>query len=155
MPTDNCFREYQPDQLLLLPQDMREWLPDDHLANFVSDIVDELDLSAIMESYDGSAGGQPAYHPRMMMKLLFYAYATGVPGSRRIERNTYDSVPFRVLATGALDFIQVWEDMAYKTASLISPELVRRFMLPAYEEIIATLRAGGVQAILVLSLIHI
>jgi transposase len=101
MPTDNRFRDYRPDQLLLLPQDMREWLPEDHLANFISDIVDELDLSAIEESYDGSAGGQPAYHPRMMVKLLFYAYAIGVPSSRKVERNTYDSVPFRVLACGA------------------------------------------------------
>ena len=101
MPTDNRFREYQPNQLLLLPQDLRAWLPEDHLAYFVSDVVDEMNLTAITESYDGSAGGQPAYHPRMMVKLLFYAYATGVPGSRRIERNTYDSVPFRVLAADA------------------------------------------------------
>jgi transposase/IS5 family transposase len=101
MPTDNRFRDYQPNQLLLLPQDMREWLPEDHLAHFVSDVVDELNLSAIVESYDGSCGGQPAYHPRMMVKLLFYAYAIGVPSSRKVERNTYDSVPFRVLAAGA------------------------------------------------------
>ena len=101
MPTDNSFRDYQPNQLLLLPQDMREWLPEDHLAHFVGDVVDELDLSTIMASYDGSAGGQPAYHPLMMVKLLFYAYAVGVPSSRKIERDTYDSVPFRVLAAGA------------------------------------------------------
>ena len=72
MPTDDRFREYQPNQLLLLPPDMREWLPEDHLAHFISDLVDELDLWAIMESYDGSAGGQPAYHPLMMVKLLLY-----------------------------------------------------------------------------------
>jgi len=101
MPTDNRFRDYQPNQLLLLPQDMLEWLPEDHLANFISDIVDELDLSAIMACYDGSTGGQPAYHPRMMVKLLLYAYAIDVPSSRKVERGTYDSVPFRVLAAGA------------------------------------------------------
>lgn len=100
MPTDNRFRDYQPNQLLLLPPDMREWLPESHLAHFISDLVDELNLSAITESYDGSAGGQPAYHPLMMVKLLLYAYAVGVPSSRKIERNTYDSVPFRVLAAG-------------------------------------------------------
>lgn len=100
MPTDNRFRDYQPNQLLLLPPDMREWLPEGHLAQFISDLVDELDLRAITESYDGSAGGQPAYHPLMMVKLLLYAYAVGVPSSRKVERNTYDSVPFRVLAAG-------------------------------------------------------
>ncbi len=55
----------------------------------------------------------------------------------------------RVIATGALDFVQIWEDMAYKTAPLISPALVRRFMLPGYEEIVATLREGGVPLIMV------
>lgn len=55
----------------------------------------------------------------------------------------------RILATGALDFVQVWEDMAYKTGPLIGPELVREFMLPAYEELVATLRRGGVKLIMV------
>jgi uroporphyrinogen decarboxylase len=61
----------------------------------------------------------------------------------------FKDVYARVLATGALDFVQVWEDMAYKTASLLSPALVRRFMLPAYEEIVASMRAGGVKLIMV------
>jgi transposase len=100
MPTDKRFRPYQPAQLLLLPPDLREWLPEDHLAYFISDTIDVMDLSAIEASYDGSQGGQPAYHPRMMVKLLLYAYCVGVPGSRKVERNTYESVPFRVLAAG-------------------------------------------------------
>lgn len=99
MSTQPRFRDYQPDQLLLLPPDLRDWLPEDHLANFISDVVDTLDLSEITDSYDNSAGGQAPFHPRMMVKLLFYAYCVGVPSSRKVEQNTYDVIPFRILST--------------------------------------------------------
>lgn len=92
------FREFAPDQLLLLPPDMREWLPEDHLVWFVRDVVAELDLRAILAVYDASRGGQPAYDPAMMTALLVYAYCVGMPSSRKIERATYESVPFRVLS---------------------------------------------------------
>jgi transposase len=93
------FRPYTLDQRLLLPPDLRAWLPDDHLALFISDVVDELDLSAIYETYEtGDGRGQPPYHPAMMVKLLLYAYCTGRPSSRKIERATYEDVAFRVLA---------------------------------------------------------
>ncbi len=93
------FRPYSLDQRLLLPPDLREWLPEGHLALFISDVVDELDLSAIFASYeDGDGRGQPPYHPAMMVKLLLYAYCTGKPSSRKIERATYEEVAFRVLA---------------------------------------------------------
>ena len=92
------FREYVPEQLLLLPPDMREWLPEDHLAYFIMDVVDTLDLSAIYGGYDGRRGGQPPYDPRMMVGLVLYSYCVGVPSSRKIEKNTYESVPFRVIA---------------------------------------------------------
>lgn len=95
---NHTFREYTPDQLLLLPPDMREWLPEDHLVWFVRDVVAELDLRAILAAYDGSRGGQPAYDPVMMTTLLVYAYCVGKASSRKIERATYESVPFRVLA---------------------------------------------------------
>jgi len=95
------FREYDIGQLLLLPQDMREWLPESHLALFISDVVDDLDLSAIMEKYEAGDGrGQPPFHPRLMVKLLIYAYCKGKPSSRKIEQSTYDEVPYRVLAAG-------------------------------------------------------
>jgi transposase len=77
---------------------MRKWLPEGHLAYFILDVVNELDLSVIYAAYDGSRGGQPAYDPRMMVGLLLYSYCLGVPSSRKIERNTYESVAFRVLA---------------------------------------------------------
>ena len=93
------FRSYTQDQRLLLPPDLREWLPEGDLALFVSDVVDELDLSAIYRVYERSDGrGQPAYHPAMMVKLLLYGYCTGMPSSRKIEQATYRDVAFRVLA---------------------------------------------------------
>jgi len=92
------FREYNPDQDFLLPPSLREWLPSDHLANFISDVVDKLDLSEIVDAYDNSQGGQAPFHPLLMTKLMLYAYCVGIASSRRIERSTYESIPFRVLA---------------------------------------------------------
>jgi len=92
------FKGYEREQLLLLPPDLHQWLQEDHLAYFIADVVAELDLSAIYEDYDSRGGGQPAYDPRMMVNLVLYAYCVGMPSSRKIERATYESVPFRVLA---------------------------------------------------------
>lgn len=94
------YREYDPEQMLLLPPALQHWLPEDHLAYFISDLVDELDLSEIMDSYEGSKGGQPPYHPRMMVKILLYCYSVGVPSSRKIETRTHEDVATRVLAAG-------------------------------------------------------
>jgi len=96
---DKSFRPSNLDQPLLLPADLREWLPQDHLALYVSDVVDALDLSAIYDSYAGDGRGQPPYDPAMMVKLLIYAYCIGRPSSRVIERATYEDIAFRVLAT--------------------------------------------------------
>ena len=95
---NKTFRPYDLDQRLLLPPDLREWLPEGHLALFISDVVDELDLSAIFQAYEGEGRGQPPYHPAMMVKLLLYAYCMGKPSSRKVERATYEDVAFRVLA---------------------------------------------------------
>ena len=93
------FKTYNPEQIFLLPPSLKEWLPEDHLVYFVSDVVDQLDLSGIMRTYDrGSSRGQPAYHPAMMVKLLFYAYCVGVPSSRKIEGRIYEDIAFRILA---------------------------------------------------------
>jgi transposase len=78
------FRPYDPDQMFLMPVSMREWLPKDHLAYFVSDVVDQMDLSAIMKRYTAEERGYPPYHPAMMVKVLLYAYCVGVPSSRKI-----------------------------------------------------------------------
>ena len=95
------FKAYNPDQTFLMPPSLREWLPEDHLAYFLSDVVDELDLSEIYRPYEISEDrGQPPYHPRMMTKLLFYAYSVGAPSSRKIEEKTYTDVAFRIIAAG-------------------------------------------------------
>jgi len=93
------FLPYYPDQHYLLPPDMREWLPSDHLVWFVSEVVDTLDLSEITRAYEKSElRGRPGYHPAMMVKLLLYAYCVGRPSSRKIERATWEELPFRVLS---------------------------------------------------------
>ena len=79
----------------LLPPSVDDWLPEDHLARFVVDIVDQLDLSKMTRAYRGS--GSPAYHPAMVLSLLIYGYATGTYSSRRIEAATYDSLAFRYI----------------------------------------------------------
>jgi transposase len=94
------FRPYSMDQQLLLPPNLREWVPEGHLSLFISDLVDEsLDLTAILKPYaEGDSRGGMPYHPAMMVKLLLYAYCTGKPSSRKIERATYEDVAYRVLS---------------------------------------------------------
>jgi transposase len=92
------YRPYYPDEDLLLPPSLREWLPENHLAYFVSDVIDQLDLSAMDEVYGNERRGQPPYDPRMMTKLLVYGYCVGVFSSRRIERRLVEDIAFRVLA---------------------------------------------------------
>ena len=84
------------DTAYLLPPSVEDWLPKDHLARFVVDIVDQLNLSGLTRQYRGT--GSDAYHPAMMLGLLIYGYATGVYSSRRIEAGTYESIAFRYIA---------------------------------------------------------
>jgi len=94
------YRTYLPEQDLLLPPSLREWLSEDHLVYFVSDVVDQLDLSAIHAVYEKEKRGQPPYDPRLMTKLLVYGYCTGVFSSRRIQKRIQEDIPFKVLAAG-------------------------------------------------------
>ena len=91
------FRAYQPEQGLLLPEDMREWLPEGHLAPYVGDLVECMDLGAFYARYEGDGRRQSPYEPRMMVKVLIYGYATGVFSSRRLARRLEEDVAFRVL----------------------------------------------------------
>ena len=84
-------------QELLLSPSLREWLPEDHLAWFVLDAVDEIDLSAVYGAYREDGWGQAAFDPEMMVALLLYAYAVGERSSRQIERRCREDVAFRVL----------------------------------------------------------
>ena len=94
------FHPYDPRQQLLLPPALQDWLPEGHLAYFISDTVDQLDIRPILAGYRKGGKGELAYHPSMMLKVLIYAYATGVFASRKIAAQLQDSVAFRVLAAG-------------------------------------------------------
>lgn len=98
MKIKSRFKPYSPDQQYLFPQDMKQWLPEDDLVYFIMDVVKELDLSEIYRPYEFERRGQPPYNPTMMVSLLIYAYAIGLPSSRKIEQATYHSIPFRVLS---------------------------------------------------------
>ncbi len=90
------FREFDRETRFLLPPSLDEWLPERHLARFVVEVIDGLDLSAMVRSYRGT--GSAGYHPALLLGLLVYGYATGVFSSRKLERATYDSVAFRFIA---------------------------------------------------------
>jgi len=90
------FRTINRDTGYLLPPSVDEWLPKRHLARFVVEIVEQMDLSRLEKAYHG-AGSAP-YHPSMLLSLLIYGYATGVFSSRKLERASYDSVAFRFIA---------------------------------------------------------
>ncbi len=93
------YLSYDPEQRLLLPPDLRDWLPEGHLALFISDVVDELELQPLLAVYEsGDGGGRPPYHPLMMVKLLVYGYCLGRVSSRKLEQATYEDIAFRVLA---------------------------------------------------------
>ena len=92
---------YNPDQQLLLPAALQEWLPSDHLAYFISDVVEQLDLSDIMARYERERRGGPPYHPELMVKVLLYGYCVGVASSRRIARRLHEDIAFRVLAANS------------------------------------------------------
>lgn len=118
-------------QVLLMPYNVEEWLPQDHMARFVVDIIDKLDLQSTYKSYAGK--GSAAYDPKLLLGLLFYGYSTGVFSSRKLEVATYDSVAFRFVAGNLhpdhdtisafrkrfLPQIKVW----FKEILLISKEL--------------------------------
>jgi transposase len=98
MPTSYC--PYEPDQVMLLPAAPQDWLPAGHLAHFINDTVDALDLKAFYARYEGGGSRNQPFHPAMMVKVLVYAYATGVFSSRKIERRLHEDLAFRMLAAG-------------------------------------------------------
>jgi transposase len=98
---DKTFRSYDPNQSFLLPPSLDDWLPEDHTARFVAEVVDDLlDLSAIYNAYE-SASGAPPYDPRLMLKLVLFGYSTGVTSSREMERRCVVDVAFRWLSANA------------------------------------------------------
>lgn len=89
---------YEPQQQMLLPQALQDWLPEGHLAYYISDTIDSLDLSAFHARYAGGGSRNQPFHPAMMLKVLMYGYATGVFSSRKLARKLHEDVAFRVLA---------------------------------------------------------
>lgn len=89
------FQTINRDTAYLLPPSLQDWLPEKHLARFVVDIVDQLDLNELVRRYSG--GGKQPYHPAVLLTLLFYGYATGTFSSRKLEQATYDSIAFRFI----------------------------------------------------------
>ena len=98
MVMSKTYRLYDPEQMLLMPVALQDWLPSDHLAYFISDVVDHLDLSTIMSRYEREERGYPPYHPRMMVKVMVYGYCIGVPSSRKMDKHLHEDIAFRVLA---------------------------------------------------------
>jgi transposase len=94
---DKKFREYAPNQILLLPPSLNEWLPEGHLVHFFNEVIGELDLSGIYGSYQ-ELRGKPPYEPKLMVKILLYAMSKRIHSSRKIEAALYDDVAFRYLA---------------------------------------------------------
>ena len=90
------FRPINRDMAFLMPPSVDDWLPQRHLARFVAEVIEGLDLRAMTGSYRGS--GEASYHPRLLLGLIIYGYATGVFSSRNLERATHDSVAFRFVA---------------------------------------------------------
>ena len=112
------FRPYAPDQMLLLPPSLREWLPEDHPVYFVNDLVESLDLKPILSAYSEERG-YPPYHPLLMTKLILYGYVRGVRSSRKIQRACLEDVAFRVLAAGqSPDFRTIADFRARHLAAL-------------------------------------
>jgi transposase len=96
------------DQAFLLPPDVRDWLPADHLAWFVLDVVDQLDLGPFLKAYRADGHGRAAYQPRMLLAVRLYAYCTGIRSSRQIERRCHEDIAFRVLsANSAPDHVTI------------------------------------------------
>ena len=93
----SSYMEYEPDQLLLLPPALQDWLPEKHLAYFVSDTVDGMDLGRFHARYEGGGPRNQPFHPAMMLKVLVYGYATGVFSSRRLAKKLHEDVAFRIL----------------------------------------------------------
>ncbi len=122
------YRPYLPEQDLLLPPSLSEWLPEGHLAYFVSDVVDQLDLAPMHAEYGEERRGQPPYDPLMMTKLLVYGYCVGVYSSRKLQQKLQEDVGFRLLAAGnAPDFhtISDFRKIHLKTLSSFFEEVLK------------------------------
>ena len=96
------YRTYQPNQLMLLPPSIDEWLPEDHIARFLNEAIEAMDIGAIKATYEQELRGYPPYHPRLMLKVLIYGYCMGIRSSRKIAQECVESVAFRYLTANQM-----------------------------------------------------
>src|SRR6266508_2136582 len=96
------FRRAERDQPFLLPPDLRDWLPEGHLAWFILDVIDQLDLASFYRQHRDDGHGHPAYDPKLLLGVLLYGYCIGVRSSRQLERRCIEDIAFRVLAGNQL-----------------------------------------------------
>ena len=122
---------YEPDQQLLLPAALQEWLPDEHLAYFISDVVDQLDISEVTARYERERRGGPPYHPRMMVKVLVYGYCVGVASSRRIAQRLHEDIAFRVLAANNTPDFRTISDFRKNNVDALPDEFVQILNVPS------------------------
>ena len=117
-----CFRSADVKQALLLPPWLHDWLPEKHLARFLVDVVDALDLGAIYESYEDKDGrGQAAYDPAMMVRVLLYGYCMGSYSSRKIQAKTYEDIAFRLCLPQIPDALRAATTGLLKTVAGCTP----------------------------------
>ncbi|MDH5626196.1 MAG: IS1182 family transposase [Nitrospira sp.] len=127
--TTRRFRPYDPDELWLLPPSPCEWLPEEHLAYFLSDLVDVLNLQPILVTYGGVTRGTVPYHPQLLVKVLLYAYAVGIPASRQIARKLEEDVAFRVLAANQRPDFRTLSDFRKQHLSALADLFVQVLQL--------------------------
>lgn len=128
------FRPWSPDQDHLFPPSARDWLPEQHLVYFLLEVSEQIDISALVDAYDSEQGGQPPFHPRMMLVLLLYAYSVGVFSSRKIMARCETDVAFRVIVGDDIpDFRRIAE---FRRRHL-------KHMQPLFVEVLRLCRESG------------
>ena len=127
--TTRTFRPYDPEELWLFPPSPRDWLPEDHLAYFVADLVEALNLTPILATYGGVTRGTVPYHPQLLVKVLLYAYAVGIPASRQIARKLEEDVAFRVLAANQRPDFRTLSDFRKQHLSTLADLFVQVLQL--------------------------
>jgi len=123
------YRYYEPRQLMLLPPSIDEWLPEKHMARFLGEIIDSMNISAIEAPYEKELRGYPPYHPRLMLKVLIYGYCIGVRPSRKLAKECVEDVAFRYLAANQFPDFRTISDFRKRHIEAFSKLFLEVLML--------------------------
>ena len=123
------FRTYEPGQLMLLPPSIDDWLPEKHLARFLSETIDMMDIAVIQAPYERELRGYPPYHPRMMLNVLIYGYCMGIRSSRRLAQACVEDVAFRFLTANQLPDHRTISDFRKRHIEAFSELFLKVLML--------------------------